>query len=215
MHTSNVVETYMRLLESETRIREAQLRLFADAQREAAHRRLFVESLIRREIQDTAVDSRRNQIFHPFGQIGSQVGRFGPTEFAVSSVTFEAPETELTTQTTFDGFTELFRRLATEPNPQYQSSLSPSPISRAEIEELTTTRVWIIEDNDAITECPITLQPFAPGDIVRRLNTCGHEFGSDAIIRALATTPTCPLCRANIHAQRTNDHMNQPDAEVA
>ena len=194
MRTSNVVEAYMRLLESENRIREAQLRLFADAQREAAHGRLFVENLIRRGTRDTAVASGQNQGFHPFGPFVSQ---FGPTEFAVSSVAFEAPETDLTTQNTFDGFTELFRRLATGTNTQHQS---PSPISRAEIEELTTTRVWNAEDNNALTECPITLQPFAQGDIVRRLNICGHEFTSDAIIRALSTNPTCPLCRANIHA---------------
>jgi hypothetical protein len=44
-------------------------------------------------------------------------------------------------------------------------------------------------------ECVICLEPYAAGDVVKRLPACGHEFHADCIDSWLVKQATCPLCK--------------------
>lgn len=190
MRSNGIVEAYIRLLESENRIREAQLELLTNAQTTASRGRALLEHLIRQNTA-SARSNRQTNSMHPFGPIGSRFEPFGTSDFAVSSVTIGPPEN----YGTFSSLSELFRRAAAQSD---QDRGERRQLSPEEIEHLTTTRTWHDGDDSGLTECPITLQPFTDGDIVRKINVCGHEFASEAIIRALSGNPTCPLCRAHV-----------------
>lgn len=57
------------------------------------------------------------------------------------------------------------------------------------------------------TRCPITLEDFANGDEVMRINTCGHIFRPTALQRWFQTHRECPMCR--------NTAANQSQQETA
>uniref|UniRef100_A0A6C0JLN7 RING-type domain-containing protein n=1 Tax=viral metagenome TaxID=1070528 RepID=A0A6C0JLN7_9ZZZZ len=51
------------------------------------------------------------------------------------------------------------------------------------------------------TRCPITLEDFEDGQIVRQITHCGHTFCENAIQNWFLTNVRCPVCRYDI---RTN-----------
>ena len=48
------------------------------------------------------------------------------------------------------------------------------------------------------TQCPITLEEFQSGDILRRIIECGHAFREPAINNWFTTSVRCPACRYDI-----------------
>ena len=46
------------------------------------------------------------------------------------------------------------------------------------------------------TQCPITWEPFLPGQQVLRINGCEHIFSCDAIVEWFRRRRHCPVCRA-------------------
>jgi len=48
------------------------------------------------------------------------------------------------------------------------------------------------------TQCPITLEEFQTGDILRRIIECGHAFREPAINNWFTTSVRCPACRYDI-----------------
>jgi len=46
--------------------------------------------------------------------------------------------------------------------------------------------------------CPITLEEFQEGDIIRRINYCGHAFREPAIQNWFLRNVRCPICRYDI-----------------
>ncbi len=46
--------------------------------------------------------------------------------------------------------------------------------------------------------CPITLEPFQDGEIVRRINGCGHVFRDAALRRWFQRNNNCPVCRRGL-----------------
>lgn len=194
MRTSQIVEAYMRLLEGENRIREATTQLALEATREAAAGRRFAESLIRRSFSRDSLSRAgrhvRDATHAPHTTPFSTT--WPSSDFAVSSVSFGvAPNLN----SPFGGLSEFIRTITEE-----QQDPSQEGMTMEAIENATSTRSWSSEDSDDLPRCPITLQPFSDGDIVRRLDVCGHEFSSDAIVQVLTDRPSCPLCRADARA---------------
>jgi hypothetical protein len=52
----------------------------------------------------------------------------------------------------------------------------------------------------AEAQCSICLGPVREGEKVRRLPACGHLFHARCVDKWLRAHPTCPLCRAAVHA---------------
>ena len=48
------------------------------------------------------------------------------------------------------------------------------------------------------TSCPITLEDFQDGDVVRRIRHCGHTFHENAIQGWFRSNVRCPVCRYDI-----------------
>ncbi|WVZ72793.1 hypothetical protein U9M48_021200 [Paspalum notatum var. saurae] len=52
--------------------------------------------------------------------------------------------------------------------------------------------------SSALVDCPVCLGPAEPGEMVRRLPKCGHEFHADCVDAWLLKHSTCPVCRAAV-----------------
>jgi len=184
MRTSHLLEAYMRLLESENRIREQQLQLFIASQQEAATSRRFAESMLQRETRRVDRDSGPSR-YQPFASMSA----LRDPEMAVASWSFDfAP----TNSQGIDAFANLFRNLGQGSNSGHET-LTPEEIERA-----TTLLEWDESMSGEIAHCPVTLQRLSPGDPIRRVNMCGHMFSAAALERVLRDSVLCPLCRANM-----------------
>jgi len=51
------------------------------------------------------------------------------------------------------------------------------------------------------TQCAISLEPFAEGDVLCEINSCRHVFRRDNLIRWLRRSNCCPVCRFNMLTQ--------------
>lgn len=63
--------------------------------------------------------------------------------------------------------------------------------------------------------CPITLDEFQEGDIIRRIRYCGHSFKSQSLENWFETNVRCPICRYDIRTYQTPDRntSNVEDVE--
>ena len=52
--------------------------------------------------------------------------------------------------------------------------------------------------------CPITLEEFREGDIIRRIKHCGHIFSSQSINNWFSRHTRCPVCRYDIREYTTS-----------
>lgn len=59
--------------------------------------------------------------------------------------------------------------------------------------------------------CPITLDEFQEGDIIRRIRHCGHSFKSQSLENWFQTNVRCPICRYDI---RTHDPPDRNTSNV-
>jgi len=72
--------------------------------------------------------------------------------------------------------------------------------------EIMDNTTLIIAGPEHTTEiCSISRENFNEGDIIRKINQCGHFFLYSNLDNWLTTNNTCPLCRINIvHSTETN-----------
>jgi hypothetical protein len=78
--------------------------------------------------------------------------------------------------------------------------LSPNLLTAVERE--CTTVVWTEVATADGPMCPIEMTQFDVGMRVTQIDACGHQFTSNALMRALQERPTCPMCRYNLQEGR-------------
>lgn len=61
--------------------------------------------------------------------------------------------------------------------------------------------------------CPITLDEFQEGDIIRRIRHCGHAFKSQSLENWFETNVRCPICRYDIRTYQNPDR-NTSNEEI-
>ena len=69
-------------------------------------------------------------------------------------------------------------------------------LTHREIMDNTTLFVATTEHTSEM--CSISRGNFNEGDIIRKINHCGHMFLSENLENWLTTNNTCPLCRINV-----------------
>jgi hypothetical protein len=64
--------------------------------------------------------------------------------------------------------------------------------------------------------CPITLGDFQVGDIVRRINQCGHCFQTESLLVWFRANVACPMCRYDIrdYIEPVNNNNNEDDDDI-
>jgi len=63
-------------------------------------------------------------------------------------------------------------------------------------------------ENPPNSNCPITIEPFNPEDIITRIKYCGHCFKTDALNRWFTNNVRCPMCRYDIRTYINNQNLN-------
>ena len=58
------------------------------------------------------------------------------------------------------------------------------------------------------TRCPITWEPFSPGQELLRVNSCNHIFSREAIIEWFGRNRHCPVCRSNPFSSSPTPSVN-------
>jgi hypothetical protein len=64
------------------------------------------------------------------------------------------------------------------------------------------------------TQCAISLEPFAEGDVLCEINSCRHVFRRDNLIRWLRRSNCCPVCRFNMLTQSHGPPTEPPPTNV-
>jgi len=79
-----------------------------------------------------------------------------------------------------------------------------------------TERTVYSENNDnRITQCPISLDDFQEGEPVIRIRHCGHTFQENAIMNWFQSNTRCPVCRYDIRDYHpTTETTQEPNAET-
>lgn len=67
--------------------------------------------------------------------------------------------------------------------------------------------------NNYSTRCPITLEDFQEGDIVRRIHHCNHVFGTTAFDNWFERNVRCPVCRFDIREHSNNDDSSHTERQ--
>jgi len=62
------------------------------------------------------------------------------------------------------------------------------------------------------TLCPITWDPFEPGQDVLRINNCGHIFGQNALVEWFQSHNVCPVCRSSVRGDEDANSGNVFDS---
>lgn len=70
-------------------------------------------------------------------------------------------------------------------------------LSVGEIEQLPTT-TWCCSGKNGVVDCPICLNDFDTGDLVRQLPGCGHSFHKSCIDLWMLRRADCPLCKCEV-----------------
>ena len=127
------------------------------------------------------------------------------------------------------------------PRPSTNSVSSPSPLTayytirqiyntpqvntredvivRPSNEEINRATQGLVYSNDIIfmnSQCPISLDEFTEGELVRRILHCGHTFREAPIRRWFETNVRCPVCRHDIRDISNNlpVNINEPDSVI-
>ena len=94
------------------------------------------------------------------------------------------------------------------PGPIRTTGTIPTNNSRAngltteQIANVTELRQYDASMNETL--CPITWDPFEPGQDVLRINNCGHIFGENALVEWFQSHNVCPVCRSSVRGGDTN-----------
>lgn len=87
-------------------------------------------------------------------------------------------------------------------------------LTTEQILQFTTPVPYEASMND--TRCPITWEPFTPGQELLRVNVCNHIFSRNAIIEWFGRNRHCPVCRSNpvAHMASRSTQQNYPTYNV-
>ena len=88
-------------------------------------------------------------------------------------------------------------------------TVAPTP---EQLEHATTQIRYNTITNPINESCPISLEAFAPDEIVTRINECGHIFNTNQFEIWFRTNVRCPVCRHEIRTQQ--DGQEPPQTEI-
>ena len=71
-------------------------------------------------------------------------------------------------------------------------------LSQSQIENATESVLYTPDAFPEITQCPISLDEFADGELVCQIRHCRHIFKRRNIMRWLETHTCCPVCRHDL-----------------
>ena len=201
MRTNELIERYVSIVERENEIRSEQIRLLRDSQHTVDDVRRFIEMMIMREIPSHISSPRRNPLGRP--QPTRSTRSTQSTQPTQSTQSTQSPQMEMhgisidIPASAVSGELGLLRQLfgfLEEPSATRFTGLTDEEIDTACI-----SREWDETiDCEELPTCPITLERFSQGDMVKKIRRCGHEFSAGAITQALRLSPLCPLCRATV-----------------
>jgi hypothetical protein len=89
-----------------------------------------------------------------------------------------------------------------------------SPLTAEEISSATRTYGYTAELSVDLSgnQCPISLDHFQVGDVICKINGCGHAFKRRALMQWFRRSSSCPVCRYNVRQPVNNtDPVNQPE----
>lgn len=77
-----------------------------------------------------------------------------------------------------------------------------SEAALAQLPRATLTQADAVQGvgRKAVRDCPICLDPFAQGHLVRTLSCCGYPYHLDCVDTWLRQRGDCPLCRCRVGA---------------
>ena len=207
MRANELIERYVSIVERENEIRSEQIRLLRDSQHTVDDARRFIEMMIMREIPSHISSPRRNPLGRP--QPTQSTRSTQPTRSTRSTRSTQSTQSTQSPQMEMHGISidipasavsgelGLLRQLfgfLEEPSATRFTGLTDEEIDTACI-----SREWDETiDCEELPTCPITLERFSQGDMVKKIRRCGHEFSAGAITQALRLSPLCPLCRATV-----------------
>ena len=202
MRPSQLIERYLALVEEEARFRRVQLIVLQEGQRSASDARRFIETYLLRELRDSSVTMTPQPATATVTATAATAAADMSTNteeetVVLQGVSFELPTSALMNpNSAIPAFSSFLQHLSDvgRGGGERERGLTEAAI-RAACEDREWSHATDAED---IPMCPISLQPFNEGDVVRRLRTCGHEFSAEAITTALRTSPLCPLCRGEV-----------------
>ena len=207
MRTNELIERYVSIVEQENEIRSEQIRLLRDSLHTVDDARRFIEMMIMREIPSHISSPRRNPLGRPQPTQSTRSTRSTQptrsTRSTQSTQSTQSPQMEMhgisidIPASAVSGELGLLRQLfgfLEEPSATRFTGLTDEEIDTACI-----SREWDETiDCEELPTCPITLERFSQGDMVKKIRRCGHEFSAGAITQALRLSPLCPLCRATV-----------------
>ena len=98
---------------------------------------------------------------------------------------------------------------------QPESGVNPNaPLSADEISRYTSTYSCTptVFGDISGNRCPISLDNFQIGDVLIRINGCGHTFKRHALMRWFERSNSCPMCRHNLRESHVDASNNNVDA---
>jgi hypothetical protein len=91
------------------------------------------------------------------------------------------------------------------------ANFNDNVIVRPTQEQIQSATQFISYNSDNVTQtrCPITLEDFEDGEMVRRIVHCGHTFCETAIQNWFHSNVRCPVCRYDIRTLPNDNLSNQ------
>lgn len=176
------------MVERENTLRDSQIQLLSDSQQAAQDARIFIEMMITRDMTMSRSSGRhRNPLARPVSPPHPVTPPVAP-QMEMHGISIDIPASVASGDLGL--LMHMFGFLEESP---------PTGLADAQIDAACISREWD-ETTDAVQlpTCPITLDRFSQGGLVKKVRRCGHEFSAEAITQALRTSPLCPLCRANV-----------------
>ena len=192
MRTNELIERYVSIVERENEIRSEQIRLLRDSQHTVDDARRFIEMMIMRDIPSHISSHQRNPLGRPYPTQPTQPTQpTHPTQMEMHGISIDIPASAVSGELGL--IRQLFGFL------EESSATRLTGLTDEEIDAACISRGWDETiDCEELPTCPITLERFSQGDMVKKIRRCGHEFSAGAITQALRLSPLCPLCRATV-----------------
>lgn len=97
------------------------------------------------------------------------------------------------------------------------STFNDNVIVRPTQQQIQSATQFLEYDSATIsnTRCPITLEDFEQGEMVRRIIHCGHTFCETALQNWFQSNVRCPVCRHDIRTTVTTNENINPNEYVA
>ena len=102
--------------------------------------------------------------------------------------------------------------------PRHNQTTGTIPTNESRVNGLTTEQIAnvteLIQYDASMNEtvCPITWDPFEPGQEVLRINNCGHIFGQPALAEWFQSRTVCPVCRSSVRGDEDANSGNLSDS---